>query len=228
MERCAKHSSLFRPQDAVAVFALLRLANFPSGPQERPCENWSAAPNTAPCFVRRTRSLCLPLALSQFSRRAAKRPCENWSAAPNTAPCFIHRMRSLCLPLLRLACFYRRQRLGSAAKHASLFLPQAALRRVCPPPFYRCPPCRCAAVLLRLAGFCGGRRCALEKIGALLRVAVSQIYGAGRGPLVYLDGCPCSASAVSAAGSASAAQPASPRCFCRRQRSAQLPPFGGS
>ncbi len=39
-------------------------------------------------------------------------------------------------------------------------------------------------VLLRLANFPGGRRCALVKIGALLRVAVSQIYGAGRGPLV--------------------------------------------
>ena len=86
---------------------------------------------------------------------------------------------------------------------------------------------RCVC-LLRLAGFCGAPRRALAKIGALLRVAVSQIYGAGRGPLVYLDGCPCSASAVSAAGSASAAQPASPRCFCRRQRSAQLPPFEGN
>ena len=82
-------------------------------------------------------------------------------------------------------------------------------------------------ILLRLANICGGTK-ALANIGALLRVAVSQIYGAGRGPLVYLDGCPCSASAVSAAGSASAAQPASPRCFCRRQRSAQLPPVGGS
>ena len=76
-------------------------------------------------------------------------------------------------------------------------------------------------LLLRLADFCGGTK-ALANIGALLRVAVSQIYGAGRGPLVYLDGCPCSASAVSAAGSASAAQPASPRCICRRQRLAQL------
>ena len=31
------------------------------------------------------------------------------------------------LPLLRLACFYRRQRLGSAAKHSSLFRPQDAV-----------------------------------------------------------------------------------------------------
>ena len=38
-------------------------------------------------------------------------------------------------------------------------------------------------------------------------VAVAQICGAGRGPLAYLDGCPCSASPVSAAGSGSAAQP---------------------
>ncbi len=53
----------------------------------------------------------------------------------------------------------------------------------------------------RAGGTYKGRR-ALAKTGALLRVAVSQIYGAGRGPLVYLDGCPCSASAVSAAGSA--------------------------
>ena len=38
-----------------------------------------------------------------------------------------------------------------------------------------CPPCRCAAVLLRLAGFCGAPRRALAKIGALrqLRLAVS-------------------------------------------------------
>ena len=85
---------------------------------------------------------------------------------------------------------------------------------------------------------------------------------APRGALAKADRCPCSASAVSAAGSASAAQPAallmfprgcaagplalsrflrrgavpacknrsaapaSPRCFCRRQRSAQLPHTG--
>ena len=110
-----------------------------------------------------------------------------------------------------------------------LFLPQAAaqLRSQQQLPVSSAGRGRCVC-LLRLAGFCGAPRRALAKIGALLRVAVSQIYGAGRGLLVYLDGCPCSASAVSAAGSASAAQPASPRCFCRRQRSAQLPPFGGN
>ena len=56
-----------------------------------------------------------------------------------------------------------------------LFLPQAAPQLRSPPPFYRCPPCRCAAVLLRLAGFCGAPRRALAKIGALrqLRLAVS-------------------------------------------------------
>ena len=41
---------------------------------------------------------------------------------------------------------------------------------------------RCVC-LLRLANICGGTK-ALANIGALLRVAVSQIYGAGRGPLV--------------------------------------------
>ena len=44
------------------------------------------------------------------------------------------------LPLLRLACFCRRQRLSYAAKHASLHLPQAALRCACPG--LRPRPCR--------------------------------------------------------------------------------------
>ena len=78
---------------------LLRLANFPSGPQERPCENWSAAPGCrCPNMRRGSQPACI------FGR----------------------------LPLLRLACFCRRQRLGSAAKHASLFLPQAALGSAAP------------------------------------------------------------------------------------------------
>ena len=46
------------------------------------------------------------------------------------------------------------------------------------------------AFLLRLANFPGGRRSALVKIGALLRVAVAQICSAGRSPLAYLDGIP--------------------------------------
>ena len=165
-------------------------------------------------------------------------------------------------------------------------------------------PCRCAAVLLRLAGFCGAGRCPLAKTGALRQTQLPvSSTGCGRcvcllrlanfpsgpqerpcenwsaapgcrcpnmqrgSPPACIFGrrsscgalnmrrirddacifrplrqrrlpasstgrgrrrCPCSASAVSAAGSASAAQPASPRCFCRRQRSAQLPPFGGN
>ena len=77
--------------------------------------------------------------------------------------------------------------------------------------------------LLRLADFCGGRRSALVKIGALLRVAVDQICSAGRRPLAYLDGCPCSASPVSAAGSGSATQPTTAPCFVHWMRSPPLP-----
>src|SRR5699024_12091257 len=77
--------------------------------------------------------------------------------------------------------------------------------------------------LLRLAGFFGAPRRALAKTGARLRVAVAQISGAGRGPLANLDGGPCSVSAVSAAGSASTAQPEPPPCFVRWTRSAALP-----
>ena len=86
-----------------------------------------------------------------------------------------------------------------------------------------CPPCRCAAVLLRLADFCGAGRSPLAKTGALLRVAVAQICSAGRRPLAYLDGCPCSASPVSAAGSGSATQPTTAPCFVHRTRSPPLP-----
>ena len=61
------------------------------------------------------------------------------------------------------------------------------------------------------------------KIGALLRVAVAQICSAGRRPLAYLDGCPCSASPVSAAGSGSATQPTTAPYFVHRTRSPPLP-----
>ncbi len=44
-----------------------------------------------------------------------------------------------------------------------------------------------------------------------------------RGALANLDGCPCSSSAVSAAGSASLTQPLTAPCFCRRQRSPFAP-----
>ena len=150
-------------------------------------------PTTAPYFVHRTRSPPLPRRGSEhkllllpkgrggffaarnccafdlspkppglrcpvFLWRAAERPCENWSAAPGCrCPNMQRGTQPACifgrLPLLRLACFCRRQRLGSAANHASLLHPLDAV---------------------------------------------------------------------------AAAAPAPPRCICRRQRSAQLPPFGGT
>ena len=90
--------------------------------------------------------------------------------------------------------------------------------------YFNEPPEAAGIVLLRLANFPCGRRCALVKIGALLRVAVAQICGADRSPLAYLDGCPCSASPFSAAGSGSAPQPSTPRCICRRQHFGVLAP----
>ena len=48
-----------------------------------------------------------------------------------------------------------------------------------------------------------------------------------RGALANLDGCPCSSSAVSAAGSASLTQPLTAPCFCRWQRSLFVPPHAG-
>ena len=76
--------------------------------------------------------------------------------------------------------------------------------------------------LLRLADFCKHPpRCA-AKIGARLRVAVGQICSAGRSPLAHLDGGPCSASPVSAAGGVSAAQPAAAPCFVHWTRSPPL------
>ena len=96
-------------------------------------------------------------------------------------PCFCCAPRgalakSRPLPLLRLACICRRQRLGCAAR---------------PPIAVPLPPA--AAVLLRLANFPCGRRCALVKIGALrqLRLAASAAGSArlscpllgGSGPL---------------------------------------------
>ena len=55
-----------------------------------------------------------------------------------------------------------------------LFLPQAAPQLRSPPPFI-CSPGPAGPILLRLANFPGGRRCALVKIGALrqLRLAAS-------------------------------------------------------
>ena len=47
-----------------------------------------------------------------------------------------------------------------------------------------------------------------------------------RGALANLDGCPCSSSAVSAAGSASLTQPLTAPCFCHWQRSLFVPPRG--
>ena len=76
--------------------------------------------------------------------------------------------------------------------------------------------------LLRLADFCGAPRWVLAKTGARLRVAVAQICGAGHSPLAHLDGGPCSASPVSAAGSGSAAQPAAAPCFVHWTRSPPL------
>ena len=113
----------------------------------------------------------IPLALSRFLRRGAVPACKNRSAAPNTAPCFVHRTRSLCLPLLRFGCFCRRQR--SAAQPSA---PSGA-------------PAACGRGPLALSQFS-------------LRAAVR----------------PCENWS---------AAPASPRCICRRQRSAQLPPVGG-
>ena len=79
------------------------------------------------------------------------------------------------------------------------------------PPGCRCPNMRrgtqpaCkkqTAFLLRLADFCGAPRRVLAKTGALRQTQL-PVSSTGRGRCVY----PCSASAVSAAGSASAAQP---------------------
>ena len=77
------------------------------------------------------------LALSRFLQRGTVPACKNRSAAPGCrCPNMRRGTRPACifgrLPLLRLACFCRRQRLGSAAKHASLHRPQDALRRACP------------------------------------------------------------------------------------------------
>ena len=130
----------------------------------------AAQPSTPPCFVHRTRSLCLPLALSRFLRRGTAPACKNRSAAP--AP-------------------------------PRLFLPQAAAR-LCSQqqlPVSSTGRGRCVC-LLRLADFCGAPRRALAKTGALRQARL----------------------AASSAGRASACLP---RCFCRRQRSAQLPPACG-
>ena len=48
-----------------------------------------------------------------------------------------------------------------------------------------------------------------------------------RGALANLDGCPCSSSAVSAAGSASLTQPLTAPCFVHWTRSLFVPPHAG-
>ena len=55
----------------------LALGQFSRRAAERPCENWSAAPAAAPCFVHRTRSPPLPLlrlAASSAGRASATQP----------------------------------------------------------------------------------------------------------------------------------------------------------
>ena len=51
---------------------LLRLATFPRG-QECPCEKWSAAPLTAPCFCRRQRLPLAPPARNGLKRQEVKK-----------------------------------------------------------------------------------------------------------------------------------------------------------
>ena len=127
-EHCAKHSSLVRPQDAVAVFA-------PAPPRcicrRQRSAAQPSAPSGAPAACGRG-----PLALSQFSLRAAVRPCENWSAAPASPRCICRRQRSAQLPpvggLWASDCFLHRS---------------ASRRIVCPklcrsPAGFRFPPSR--------------------------------------------------------------------------------------
>ena len=90
--------------------------------------------------------------------------------------------------------------------------------------------------------FCGAGRGPLAKSRPLplLRLAASAAGSASaaqppahRGVPLSLRGSPLALSRFlrrAAAGACKnrSAAPASPRCFCRRQRSAQLPPFGGS
>ena len=53
------YAVLEAPLSGASRHSLLRLATFPHG-QECPCEKWSAAPVSPPCFVRWTRSAQLP------------------------------------------------------------------------------------------------------------------------------------------------------------------------
>ena len=53
------YAVLEAPLSGASRHSLLRLATFPSG-HECPCEKWSAAPVSPPCFVRWTRSAQLP------------------------------------------------------------------------------------------------------------------------------------------------------------------------
>ena len=117
----------------------------------------------------RGRCVCL-LRLANFPGGPQKRPCENWSAAPG--------------------CRCPNMRRGS----------QPACKKQ-------------TAFLLRLADFCFAPRRVLAKNGALRQTQL-PVSSTGCGRCV----CPCSASPVSTAGSGSAPQPSTPRCFCRRQR----------
>ena len=66
----------------------------------------------------------------------------------------------------------------------------------------------------------------LAKTGALLRVAVCQMFCAGHSPLEHLDGGPNSGSAASAAGSASPTLPAAPSLFRPLDALAAAAPHG--
>ena len=85
---------------------------------------------SAPIF---TRALCGPQGkLAKRKRRGGRGPLPPGCRCPNMRrgsqpACIFGR-----LSLLRFGCFCRRQRLSSAAKHASLYRPQDALRCACP------------------------------------------------------------------------------------------------
>ena len=89
----ALHLSIFKPFLRRSSFFLPAYCIRWSGGLSR----FSCGPSMADArFIRRMRSLPVPLAHSRFSRRVAA--CENRSAAPAAVPCFIRRMRSLPLP----------------------------------------------------------------------------------------------------------------------------------
>ncbi len=101
----------------------LALSRFLRRTAEGACKNRSAAPNTAPCFVHRTRSLCLPLLrFGCFCRRqrlscAANHPQmfpQPCGLAPTrglwASDCFLHRSASrriVCPKLCRSPAGFR-------------------------------------------------------------------------------------------------------------------------